>query len=424
MIQQPNSAGVSSSLGILTKSIHREKALKRKTEGRAGVEYRQIRYDLQRHAQGLLWDRDAMKQHRVVSCSRNVASDGVNVYRTTDGKDARFANVIMCGSGWACPVCAAKITEGRRIEIQQAVNAWVKMGGSVLLMTLTFSHSWGQGLAELMPRFAQALTKFKNSKTYKAMKEKHGIRYTFKDKEKAGASIRGLEVTHGENGWHPHTHDLLFVNSDGLLNDGPMIDALKAEWVKQLIKFGLGESSKLNDLLDHAFQIQGGDYAAEYIAKFGHEPKLYHGWSAAQEVAKSNVKLGGGLHATPFQLLQWSLNGDRQAGQLFREYVKEFDGKRMLFWSVGLKHVLLDNDIEATDEELANDDEQKPEEELIYRLSTDDWRLVLTRNARGEMLHVAAFMGAEGIESLLRDLSTRPATHSGYFVDFARRNFQ
>ena len=99
-------------LGTKARYIHANKAgvedyaLKAKT----------LRYELQRAAQALMYDPAAFKQARVCGCTRNVKSDRVQVYRTIDGRSARYGNLITCGSVWACPVCSAKITEKRRAE--------------------------------------------------------------------------------------------------------------------------------------------------------------------------------------------------------------------------------------------------------------------------------------------------------------------
>lgn len=417
----PNATQPRTTLGISAKSLHAKK-LKRRTESTLDkIEMREMRYSLQRTAQGLLYDRDALKQHRTCSCCRNVASDGVPVYRTVDGGDARFGNLLTCGSVWACPVCSGKITEKRRAELQAAINSWVAHhDGKVLLMTLTFPHEFDMPLAELLEKFVKALTKFKNSRAYKR---------TFGTLDKPGTyqragSVRSLEVTHGANGWHPHTHDLVFLKDDTILDNVRAMDGLRNEWVYQLIMAGLGDHGKLNDMLQHAFDLQGGDYAAEYVAKFGHEPKLYQGWSAAREVTKGQSKIGGGAHATPFMLLTWyQENADATAGALFREYTQHFEGKRMLSWSPGLKkHLALPED-EISDEELAQQDDPMPEEELVMRLNTDQWKLVLTRNARHELLFIAAKHGAPGVEALLEELAERPSTHSGWFLDFCRPRF-
>jgi hypothetical protein len=164
----------------------------------------------------------------------------------------------------------------------------------------------------------------------------------------------------------------------------------------------------------HAFQFQGGNYAADYIAKFGREPS----WSEADELTKSHSKVGGRStrgegHVTPFKLLEWYLAGDTKAGELFREYAIAFEGKRMLSWSPGLKKSL--NVAELTDDQLADQDDPMPEEHLVSTLDGDEWRLVLERDARGELLYIAAKNGAQGVACFLIELREhRPRTHSGY----------
>jgi hypothetical protein len=367
---------------------------------------KQMRYSLQRTAQSLLFNPEALKQHRVCNCCRSTNGDYVDIYRTKDGKNARFGNVIKCGSVWHCPVCSGVVTEERRAEVQAGMNAWAKQGGNVYLMTLTFPHTVAQSLDDVLPLYAKAEQSFKNSKTYKGAKAAH---------EWAG-TIRGLEVTFGQNGWHPHTHVLIFAKP-GMLDDTRTIDAMRTAWVNALLKTGLGDETQLNDMLLHAFDIKGGDYAAEYIAKFGHEPKLASAWGAAREVTKGHSKIGmsniaGNHHATPFMLLAWYEQGDKEAGAKFVEYAEAFEGRRMLTWSPGLKKRLLNTDEERTDEELAAA-EVMPEEELAGTLDTTQWALVLSRNARGELLRIAAQYGAEGIAALLEELADRPATHSG-----------
>lgn len=368
---------------------------------------KKMRYSLQRTAQTLLFDHEAEKQHRVCNCCRSTNGNGVDIFRTKDGQNARFGNLVKCGSVWHCAVCSGVVTEERRGEVQAGMNSWALAGGKVYLMTLTFPHSIDQALDDLLPRYAKAEQTFKNSKTYKAAKASH---------DWAG-TIRGLEVTFGKNGWHPHTHVMIFAK-EGMLLDIRTIDALRSAWIAALVKQGLAEASQLNDLMQYAFDLQGGDYAAEYIAKFGHEPKLIQAWGAAREITKGHNKIGmsnigGNVHATPFLLLAWFEQGDTQAGAKFVEYAKAFEGRRMLTWSPGLKKRLLPDNAERTDEELAAREQAMPEEELAATLEGDEWNLILSRNARGEMLQIAAQYGAEGIKALIEELRERKATHSG-----------
>ena len=270
-------------------------------------------------------------------------------------------------------------------------------------MSLTFPHQVDQSLADNLKKFGEALKKFKNSRSYKN---------TILEAGGAG-SIRALEVTHGMNGWHPHTHDLVFAATGQLAK----LQDLQMSWIDTLIRTGLADRSQLNDMLKAAFDVQNGDYAAEYVAKFGHEAteaskELTHNhWGVSHELTKAHAKVGRRLGGrTPFTMLLDYIRGDKASGELFQEFGIQFKGKRQLFWSPKLRKMLALEE-EKTDEQLAV--EELPDREFVTVLDSKQWNLVLSRNARFEVLRIAQDMGAEGVVELLLDLETRWRTHQG-----------
>lgn len=370
---------------------------------------RKMRYQLQRVAQGLI------PGERVKHCQRSTMSGGgVSVYRSSD-TGASFGNLTTCGSVWHCPVCAAKITEHKRIELQDAITAWKKKGGEVYLMSQTFPHLDHQLLVDNLKLFSEAQKKFKGNRQYTRILDEAGC----------AGSIRALEVTHGGNGWHPHTHTLVFAMPDQL----EALQKLDMVWIETLIKVGLAERSQLNELHLYAFDIQNGDYAAEYVAKFGHEPSTKSKtltdshWGASHELTKGHAKVGRRLGGrTPFTLLSDYSEGDAASGELFIEYARHFKGKRQLFWSRNLRQALALPEEEKTDEEIAA--EETPEREFVTMLDHEQWRLVLSRNARFEVLKVAEKEGAVGVERLLKELAGRRYTHSDHYYERGRRGWQ
>src|SRR5205085_2664419 len=79
------------------------------------------------------------------------------------------------------------------------------------------------GLLQLM---SKALSRAKGTRRARELAVRAGI---------VGA-IRSLEVTHGEiNGWHPHTHELLF----GRPGERGRLLSHRNEWIRRLIKLGL-----------------------------------------------------------------------------------------------------------------------------------------------------------------------------------------
>ncbi len=298
-------------------------------------------------------------------------------------------------------------------------------------------------LDELLKKFSKALDYYKNGRVYKRIFGTAVALVTQKIKTKKPlakvtqgefarlGTVRSLEVTHGINGWHPHVHEVLFMDNYDLIGDkgARARDELTKAWVASLLKAGLGDNSKLNDMLNIAWDIRGGDYVSDYINKFGREPLNINGWTISHEVTKANsksgrvakMKIGNEYHYTPFQLLNYSLEGDKQAGQLFKEFSAAFEGKRMNYWTNGLKDWfgLHDKD----DADLAEEpDTEQITEDFVLRLSTDEWSLILKTNTRWECLNAAARYGEAGVKDFLEGLTLRPVTHSGDFRDRARPN--
>jgi hypothetical protein len=409
--RQDLSGAVRTSLGIFANTVHTPESVRKPkktakaTDDDAVNIGRKARFQLQRAAQGLL------RGQRVEHCQRStMSSAGVSVYRSPTG--ASYGNLATCGSVWHCPICAARITEVRRQELQDAINAWAKKGGEVFLMSLTFPHMDHQLLKDNLDKFSAALRKFKNSRAYKnTMKEAGAV-----------GSIRALEVTHGKaNGWHPHTHDLVFA-SKGQLSK---LQTLQMAWIETLIKADLADRSQINDMMKAAFDVANGDYAAEYVAKFGHEAteasKLIteNTWGASHELTKSYAKVGKRLGGrTPFTLLADFVKGDNEAGELFQEFGKQFKGKRQLFWSPKLRKAIELVAEEKTDEQIAA--EELDEREFVTVLDHEQWRLVLSRNARFEVLRVAQDEGAEGVAELLRTLAGRKHSHGDTYAERGR----
>lgn len=389
-----------STLGSNAKSIH--KARKPAPDGHP-AESRRIRYDRLKVAGRLLYDRAAESVHRTCKCHRFVHSDiaGVGVWQTADREGARLSGVGTCGSVWACPVCAPKIASRRQVELVAGQVAAHAMGRHGYLLTLTFPHERGMALVEISAGFADALRRFKNSRAYKAFMERHA---------RLG-SVKGLEVTYGGNGWHPHVHELVWA-APGLLDDVRGLDSLKAAWFAALVKAGLADQSQLSDVLAHGLDLRGGDDAAAYIAKYGRDEK----WGVSSEVMPATgAKAGRSGQVTPWQLLAQAAQGDREAGALFREYALAFEGRRALTWTPGLKaklgiEELSDDDLAALGEEPA------PQERQVGRMTTDQYQEILARDRLADLLYtVATWPGMQqtDLDDLVEGWTTGPRRSTG-----------
>lgn len=318
---------------------------------------------------------------------------GVEVWKSAKHGTAHYGNLMTCGYVWSCPICAPKVAARRAVEVEQAVSAHHQAGGRVLFLTLTLPHYAHDDLVQLLPDYTGALSSFWS---------RRGVKDALRAVGFAG-SIRALEVTHGENGWHPHTHYLLFVKDLGVGEQATLEACLRSTWERvvssrldryvtahglSLVKVGGGSEDGGTD--EDAQQLAG------YVTK----------WGASEELTRGHIKKGRRGGRTPFALLyDYATSDDKRAGALFVEFVRAFHGRRQLSWSKGLRSKLLGSEVEASDQELA----ERVEEEavLLGTLTLDQWRRVLAgprRDTRGLLLEVAASGGWQAVETFLSTL--------------------
>lgn len=349
------------------------------------VEYRLGRWALQSAARSLLPD------FRVSSCLRFVVPgrDGVKVLYSAAVQRAHYGNLAVCGSVWACPICAAKISERRRVELAGAVDHHPEF--TPALITFTVQHLHSDGLGPLVRDLLGAYRRLKCGEWWQNFRGDCGL----------VGSIRALEITHGVNGWHPHLHVLGFFRAGADL--AGVGDSLKKKW-----GVVLGRYERTCTYL-HGVDFRTADSdVVDYISKFGHEPvdfKRPGRWSMEHELTKGAVKRGRGDRGRgPLQLLCDYLVGDQEAGRLWVIFQKAFKGKRQLVWSRGLRE-LLGVGQEETDLQIAKREDEAAS--LLALLSLEQWRMVLGNDIRGELLEVAssgdyetlrAFLAGFGIE--------------------------
>lgn len=302
--------------------------------------------------------RKALPQERVAMCLRRVNGNNVGVHRHKKTSKAFYSGLLVCGSVWTCPVCASKISERRKTEIQQAFEAFKAEGGKIAMLTLTFSHKKTDRLRDTIKKFGQATQKFFRGKSYDNIRLEMNLI----------GRIRVYEVTYGVNGFHPHAHIALFYKNDCDLNRIKI--KMYNLWEKACSKFGLSTSIK------HGLDLQDGNKAEEYLSKHGT-------WSLEQELSKSHIKKAKNDSLSPFDFLRKYLETEEEKYlNLFREYAECFKGKRQIQWSKGLKKRFVI--IEKNDEELAK--EKLEEADLLGILSYQEWKCILKTETRSLFL--------------------------------------
>lgn len=371
---------------------------------------RSTRYELLASARALFLfegKREGLKHphdwHRTAKCKWISVASAVGVHASREHGSGFYSGLMTCGNVWTCTVCAAKVQERRREEIAEAIAWAYKNGLQPVMVTLTFPHQHWQKLADLIEQQADALHRLRAGAPWSRFKISVG--YT--------GLIRSLELTFGDSGWHPHTHEIWFVSPDAVadlstaeaskheatqrkkrkmptdLDDvQDMRSRITERWKACCARAGLldlDDARQVAGFEAHAVDVKGWCDASDYLAK---QDDSRH-WGVDREVAKASTKAGKAKGKHPFGLLAQASVGDKQSGARFIEYASVMRGKRQLFWSAGLKAKVGIG--EATDEELA--EQQRDAADLLGMLDLEDWRFIREAGKRAEVLDAAESNG-------------------------------
>ena len=328
---------------------------------------------LRDHAGGLLGG-------RIEWCGKRRLGSIVGLHRTAGG-GAYYSGVETCGCLWGCPRCARAIAETRRAEIEQVMTAHKGTGGAAYMATLTMPHARFDLPGELRAGVTSSWQKVQAGNGWKGWKRAFGVVGT----------VRALEVTHGQNGWHPHLHILLLL--DRPLSEeerGAAHWALFERWARTVER-----------VTGSVCKFEASDFrpatAGDYVAK----------WGADSELAKAAVKVSRKGGRSPWQLLADAAAGDELAGALFRSYFLAFRGARQLTWSHGLKDLYGIGerpDAEAAAAAVEETDLPIGDAGQVGRIGDFDhatWRRIVSDRLTGRVLEAAATGGWPAVVALL-----------------------
>lgn len=260
-------------------------------------------------------------------------SSGGNV-RIDVGRElvAHVTGIHRCGSSWSCPLCAPVIRRRRAEEIDGAVSRHLAAGGGVELLTQTARHRLEDALVDRLSVLTSSLGLTFDGSGWKRRRDR--LSYL--------GSIKAVEITYGTaNGWHPHSHSLLFFAR-------PLSDEERADLSRWI--FGRWSKVLTTKLLGSINEKNGVDLRPVGAAGIGdYLNKTDGGWSAGYEIARGDLKSW-----SPVQLLREAVTtGDVELVALWREYESATFGRASIRWSRGLRALLCGVEEEATDLELA-----------------------------------------------------------------------
>lgn len=333
---------------------------------------------------------------RLRDCHRAPIPDAadVTVTRRGAGGRGRFTGLQNSHSVWGSPVAAVGIARGRQEELQRAAAAWLAggEGRALAMVTLTVRHRRGEALADLLAGVSKAWSRVNSCRAWKAprgIRRRYGI----------GHYVWFLEITHGDNGWHPHRHMVLLL--ERALSDDKLA-ALKAElhalWADKVTDLGLLAPNEAHgvDVQQAATNVDAAAAIATYAAK-----GMFAGLAA--EATGGAVKQARGGNRTPFQILE-DIADALDAGEepqardvaLWREYEAATKGKQQRRWSTGAMEdlavaVVADDELEHLEDADAAPEVEEPEDVALVAVARADWWRYLAHDtdARLEVLEAA-----------------------------------
>lgn len=259
---------------------------------------------------------------RVVRCGWSLGS-----LVTLMGQSGRtgWCGIEHCNGIWACPLCSARIREGRRREILEGFENAKALEWKAWFVTFTVPHSIETPLTHSLGALRGAYSKMRR---YSSLKDFWSS---------VEGVIKATEIQVGNNGFHPHLHCIIFTKNDHL-DEG----ALKSAWAKAVVKEGLARpSDRVGVVVKEATTAN----LSWYLTKI-QENKLS---KLSLEMTRSDLKSGRvnnstEWHAAPFDLLDTSVSlpiSMAQRQRLWVDYVQTTKGVSAIRWSKGLKEKLL-----------------------------------------------------------------------------------
>jgi hypothetical protein len=312
---------------------------------------------------------------------------------------AGYAGLATCGSVWACPVCSAKIMMQRREDLAQGLGVGVMRRWTVAMVTLTLRHREGQALDDLWDALSYAWGKVTSGAGWKGGKTRADGSHAIGDVERYGIRgfVRAVEVTHGDNGWHPHVHAVLLLDGP-ISQDGATALGLSMwqRWDRAVRRKGFDsqvivEDGELTGGLNVRVMSDDDDVVDNVIGKY--LTKAIYSVSAEATLGQIS-KEGRAGNRTPMQILRSVVEtGDCDDLDLWHEFEQASKGRRAMTWSKGLREDLGLVD-EQTDEEIAAEEVGTVDDTVVV-LPAESWRDLRDAHLEVQLRHLTEKCGPD-----------------------------
>lgn len=241
-----------------------------------------------------------------------------------------------CKARAFCPVCSLKAQKDSLDQIRQGIINARKKGLYVCLVTYNFSHHKVDELPIIQAAFGLAKQNMYRNGSFRRFIKNNGYIGRITDYE--------VQLC-GDNGYHPHSHDLEFFNNDIDL------DLIKDKYVVYYLN-ALNESG-LYAKEDVAVDVLDYKGVGDYVTKLSSEMTLH-----------LQTKDSWSNSLSPLRCLKaYMQTDDLFYGSYFMDYVLNVRGKRILGWSRDLKGFL----------GVVNEKIEKEDDDFIFVVNNKDF---------------------------------------------------
>ncbi len=273
----------------------------------------------------------------------------VTILKNSDG-DVRYGGLKTCRGSWACPICTPR-RAAERAEVVSTIAGQIV--NTPVMITYTMQHKKEDGLSPLLDTLTRALRLARNGKRRKAYND-HCMGY-----------IRALEITYGKiNGWHPHYHELNFLNRS--VTKEQLIDGVVKNYRK-----AIADSGKVVN--DFTVNVKNWDEKTDYLTKsFDMTKELTHGiYKKYDESYNIFEILNNARKEIPNE---WN--------ELYLEFVKATHRRKVIVTSRSLDRW------RKIAEQAVKDKEQQKEEQdhIVHVFTPSEWSDICRNGLRYEIL--------------------------------------
>lgn len=188
-------------------------------------------------------------KHGLVEKYKNIAKCGTGgvlgfaaptgyVAIESNGSHVRATGMKVCHNLWCCPACATIGLAKQAKKLEIIIKAFAERDIVPFMVTITIPHNKVNSAKEVLDN-VKKLQRAMFGNMFSRCKAKKDTTIRIKNYGK----VSFWETTHGANGWHFHSHNLVFVHKD----DFPKLDSLYPTWQKTyknyLKKFGIVQTN-------------------------------------------------------------------------------------------------------------------------------------------------------------------------------------